>query len=340
MATMPEGGAPITTASDRDGLMEVNRCDPRWTVDMPIFMSPEWLRGQAPDFGWFEARPTPGVHLAIPFVGRRKAGVRWLQFQWGVWSSAPISVDTERAFLEATVVSARAEGYAAITQPATMALFRATPAGALCAPFGTVIIDLSPSEDELWAGFRPRNRTVARKATSEGVTIEWGTHLVSEAHALCASTMARSALGFPSLEQFRDLVAALGEHVHIGVARADGAPHACVVNPWSAYGAHCLFAGSVERPAVGVTTLLQWEAMRRAKAAGARTYDLVGVRIDPEPGSRYAGMRQFKTGFGGQVIEGCLWKVPLSDWRASILAAAKRLRGDAPDIIDQVAGLR
>lgn len=337
---MPESGTPSMPDFSRTAPIEVTRVEPSWTDEMPVFMSPAWLSGQASDFGWFEARPSADLRLAVPFAGRRKAGVRWLQFQWGVWSSAPVGADTERAFLEATVARARAEGYAAITQPATMALFRATPAGAPCAPFGTVIIDLSPSEDELWAGIRSRNRSVTRKATAEGVTVEWGTHLASEAHALCAGTMARSALGFPSFEQFQAMVAALGEHVHIGVAHADGVPQACVVNPWSTFGAHCLFAGSIERPAAGAATLLQWEAITRARSAGARMYDLVGVRIDPEPGSKYAGMRQFKMGFGGEVVEGCLWKMPLSRWQSSILAAAKRLRGDGPDIIDQVGGSR
>ena len=307
---------------------------------MPIFLAPAWLSSQGPESGWFEARPAPDLHLVLPFVGRRKAGLRWLQFQWGVWSNAPIDVDTEHAFLDAAVARARAEGFAAITQPATMALFHSAPTGATCAPFGTVIVDLAPTEDELRAGMRSRSRTVARKAEAEGVTIEWGANLEGEAHALCANTMARSGLGFPSREQFGTLVAALGEHVHIGVAHAGGVPQACVVNPWSVYGAHCLFAGSIEHPAAGATTLLQWEAITRARSSGARMYDLVGVRIDPEPGSKYAGLRQFKTGFGGQVVEGCLWKMPLSGWRSSILIAAKRLRGDAPDIIDQVVGSR
>lgn len=318
--------------------MAVTRTDPSWTDDMPVFMSPAWLRSQSTEFGWFEARPTADLRLTVPFVGRRKVGVRWLQFHWGVWSTAPTDIDTERSFLEAVVARARAEGYAAIAQPATMALFRTAPTGALVAPFGTVIIDLSSSEDDLWAGIRSRNRTVTRKARAVGVATEWGAHLAREAHGLCARTMARSGLGFPSLEQFEALVAALGEHVDVGVAYVGGEAQACVVNPWSAYGAHCLFAGSIERPASGATTLLQWEAMTRARASGARRYDLVGVRLDPEPGSKHAGMRQFKTGLGGEVVEGCLWKMPLSSWRSSLLVMARRLRGDAPDVIDQVLG--
>ncbi len=60
--------------------------------------------------------------------------------------------------------------------------------------------------------------------------------------------------------------------------------------------------------------LLQWEAIRRAQAAGCGTYDLWGIPDevgraaeagrDPEGGSADAlwGVYQFKRGFGGQVV--------------------------------------
>lgn len=339
-------GAPVATPSvaspgrDHVAPLAVVRAQPAWTPDMPIFMSPAWLRGQSADVGWLEARPAPDVHLVVPFVGRHKAGLRWVQFQWGVWSSSPIDTTLERAFLDGVTVACRAEGYHFITQPATMALFRTAPTGAAAAPFGTVVIELTDAEDVLWAAVRSRNRSAIRKAQASGVTVEWGAHLAEVAHMLCAGTMARSGLSFPTLPQFRELAASLGDAVDIGVAYADGAPKACVVNPWSRFGAHCLFAGTADAPTPGAANLLQWEAMLRAKQHGARVYDFVGVRLDPDPDSKYAGLYQFKTRFGGEVVEGCLWKMPLSGWRYRLYGILKRVRGDAPDIIDQVGGAR
>jgi len=302
---------------------------------MPIFMSPEWLETQAPESGWLEARPSPDVHLAVPYVIRHRAFVRWLQLQWSTWSSQPVDAETERAFLEGVVGWCRAARIDFIMQPGTMAVFRVAPTGAAHAPFGTVLVDLSPTEDELWAGVKGRNRTTIRRARSEGVTIEWGRHLADEAYALCTRTMARSELGFPSPGQFQAVVERLGDAVDIGVARADGVAKAAVVNPRSRFGAHCLFAGTADTPAFGAANLLQWEAMLHARERGAHIYDFVGVRVDPEPGSRYAGLRQFKTRFGGEVVEGCLWKLPISGWKYGLYEKMRHARGGADDIIDQ-----
>lgn len=302
---------------------------------MPIFMSPEWLETQAPESGWLEAHPSPDLHVAVPYVIRRRAFVRWLQLQWGVWSSRPIDADTERTFLEGVAEWCRSAGIDFIVQPATMAIFRVAPAGAAHTPFGTVLVDLSPTEDELWSGLKGRNRTTIRKARSEGVSIEWGRHLADEAYALCARTMARSELGFPSPGQFHAMVERLGDAIDIGVARTDDVAKAAVINPWSRFGAHCLFAGTADTPAFGAANLLQWEAMLRAREAGARIYDFVGVRVNPEPGSKYAGLRQFKTRFGGEVVEGLLWKMPISGWKYGLYEKMRHARGGADDIIDQ-----
>lgn len=316
-------------------MLHVTRVTPDWTNDMPVFMSPQWLETQAPVSGWLEARPAPGTRILVPFVIRRRAFVHWLQLQWSVWASQPIDVATERAFLEAVVRWSRAEGIDFIAQPPTMALFRSAPDGAASAPFGTVLIDLSLTEEELWAGLKRSNRTTIRKARAGAVCVEWGSHLADEAYALCARTMARSELGFPSPDRFHALVEHLGDSIDVGVARADGVSTAAVINPWSRYGAHCLFAGTSDSPAFGAANLLQWEAILRAREHGARLYDFVGVRLDPPPGSKYAGLRQFKTRFGGELVEGCLWKLPISGWRYGLYEKMRHARGGADDIIDQ-----
>ncbi len=48
--------------------------------------------------------------------------------------------------------------------------------------------------------------------------------------------------------------------------------------------------------------LLQWEAMRWAKAQGATLYDLWGIADSDDPAHPEAGLSGFKRGWGGQVI--------------------------------------
>lgn len=67
---------------------------------------------------------------------------------------------------------------------------------------------------------------------------------------------------------------------------------------------------------------LQWEAIRSAKAAGCRWYDLFGVPPAQDPAHPLHGLSRFKRGFGGQEIHraGC-WDVPLDDNAYEVLRA-------------------
>ena len=60
------------------------------------------------------------------------------------------------------------------------------------------------------------------------------------------------------------------------------------------------------------TYALQWEAIRRAKAAGCLEYDMFGVAPQTDPTHPMYGLWKFKHGFGGEIFHqlGC-WDYPL-----------------------------
>lgn len=313
----------------------VVQVDPTWTDDMPIFLSPRWLSSQSPEYGWLTSELSPDVRVVLPYAMQHRLLLRWVRLQWGVWSTEDIDVEDERAFLERAVGWFRAHGVDLVAPPPIAAVFATAPRGAISAPFGTLVLDLGSSEDAIWTRMQTRCRNMVRRATADGVTIEWGNHLVGEAHALCAATMGRSDLGFPPLPLLREMVAGLDSWADIGIARLDGVPKASVVIVWSRFGAHCLYAGTAAPVAPGAANLLQWQAIRRAKERGAARYDFMGVRLHPQPGSKYEGMRRFKERFGGELVEGCLWKMPLVRWKWAAYNALKHARGDGADLIDQ-----
>ena len=57
---------------------------------------------------------------------------------------------------------------------------------------------------------------------------------------------------------------------------------------------------------------LQWRAIQLAIELGCDTYDLFGIPPRYDPRHRFAGLYQFKTGFGGTIVHrhGC-WDVVL-----------------------------
>lgn len=314
----------------------IYRVEPHWDERMPIFLSPAWLSSQSPDYGWLSDRSEPGGRV-IPFVIRSRALFRWIQFQFGVWSPLGLAPDESRVFLGNVAEWCRVQRFDFVAAPLNAALFDAAPSGATSAPFGSYVLDLTRSENELWAGVHHQHRNLIRRAKNSGITVEWSPDLADEAHSLMAATMARSGLAPLGATTLGRIVRTLGEHVDVGVARAGASAQACVVVPWSGHGAYCLYAGTVDSPATGASHLLQWEAMLRAQARGVERYDLMGVRLRADPESKFEGIKRFKRHFGGELVTGCLWKMSLSPTKCALYKGLRRLRGDAGDAIDQIA---
>jgi hypothetical protein len=305
---------------------------------MPVFFSTMWLETQSANYGWLVSEREAGAGLAIPYVMRRRGSLRWLQLQWAPWSPSPVSVESEHLFLEDVVSWSRAQRYALIAQPPTFALMRTSPTDSLATPFGTFVLDITRDEEELFAGVHRKHRARIRRAEGAGLSSESDPRLTAEAHALCSSTMARSGLHFPRLPRLQRMLAGLGEHVDVRIGRVDGEPHAALISVLSRWGAHALYSGTAPDPAPGASNLLHWHAILHAKEHGAPSYDFMGVRLDPDPASKHGGIRRFKERFGGELIEGVLWKMPLVEWKYRLYRGLRHLRGKTDDVIDQETG--
>jgi lipid II:glycine glycyltransferase (peptidoglycan interpeptide bridge formation enzyme) len=79
--------------------------------------------------------------------------------------------------------------------------------------------------------------------------------------------------------------------------------------------------------------LLNWEAIRQFRDLGVNRLDFVGVRINPEKGSKQEGIMIFKQRFGGKLFQGYIWKYSFRPLKFAIYSLAVRLlRGG--DIVD------
>ena len=61
-------------------------------------------------------------------------------------------------------------------------------------------------------------------------------------------------------------------------------------------------ASSNEQRQLMPNYLLQWEAIRWAKQAGASTYDFWGIPETDDQGEAMAGVYRFKSGWGGRIV--------------------------------------
>jgi lipid II:glycine glycyltransferase (peptidoglycan interpeptide bridge formation enzyme) len=190
-------------------------------------------------------------------------------------------------------------------------------------PPETVIVPLA-SEEEMLATFKPKHRYNIRLGLKRGVRVEEGAD-AQELSRQSQATARRQGISLPQPAVYRHRLELL-DWSRVYVARFDGRPIAAIMVARFAERAYYLFGGaSGEARELMPAYALHWTAMREAAAAGCRDYDLWGVPPRPDPDHPWHGLWQFKTGFGGRLVELCgAWELALSPLAAGLGEAPHR----------------
>ena len=307
-----------------------------WHDGLSIYASAAHLRSVGDEFGWlggFDARNT--LRCVLPFTVVRKAIFRMVRFRIETLPvGGELSVAEETAFLDQVIAHFRARGADMVIPATTNTIFRAVPAGAISAPYGTHVIDLTQTKEALWKDMHASHRNAVSKSERKGVKISHGLEHLPAVHEMITVTLKRTGLGFMSFEKLDKMVRELGPHIRIYVAEFEGKLQGCAICPFSLHSAYYLYAGSAERPVNGAMKQLNWEAMRSFQDLGCRRWDFVGARIDPDPGSKQEGLSIFKERFGGRLVKGHMWKYSFHPLKFMLYQLAARLRRGG-DIVDE-----
>ncbi len=169
----------------------------------------------------------------------------------------------------------------------------------------TITVDLSPSEDQLLAAMSQNTRRKVRTAEKKGVTVRAGTLAdLPTLYDLYRMTGERDHFLTRPPEYYKLAWQAFMEAglAHPLIAEADGKAIAHVIlfhfgkTCWYIYGA----SSNEERDRMP-NYLLQWEAIRWAKAQGCATYDMWGAPNEFNESDSMWGVYEFKRGFRGTV---------------------------------------
>jgi lipid II:glycine glycyltransferase (peptidoglycan interpeptide bridge formation enzyme) len=182
----------------------------------------------------------------------------------------------------------------------------------------TVLLDLTLSEEALLAAMKQKTRYNVRLARRRGVVIREGSATDLDLfYRLYEETSQRDGFAIRSADYYRD---AWGTFLEAGqacllLAEVEGEAVAGLTlftfgsTAWYLYG-----ASSARHRKHMPNQLLQWEAIRWAKAAGCSLYDLWGAPDDLDESDPMWGVVRFKLGLGGQLARGVgAWDYPT--WR-------------------------
>jgi len=306
-----------------------------WHSGLSIYASEQFLKAVGDEYGWLGGTHDSGKLLCIlPYTIIKKVIVRMVRFRVEtIPLEEELEVEEEKSFLNSAVEYFRSYGADIIIPATTNTIFRTYPNGAIAAPYGTFIIDLFQPEKNLWDNLHSKHRNVIRNAIKKGVQILSGMEYVDMAYRLISDTFKRSVLPFMEYDSFKRMVNGLDKYVRIFVADYQGAIQACAVIPFSNHSAYYVYGGTCPEPLTGAANLLQWEAIRYFRALGVNRYDFCGVRINPEKGSKQAGLMMFKERFGPRLVRGYMWKCSLNPLKSAVYSLGVRLfRGG--DIVD------
>ncbi len=178
----------------------------------------------------------------------------------------------------------------------------------------TALVDLQPTEEELLARMKQKTRYNVRLAERKGITVRVGSQTdFSMLYKMYAETSVRDGFVirdegyYQSVWQTfmpRDLPSFILHPSSFPlIAEVNGEPVAGLFLFLFASRAYYLYGMSRESHREKMPTyLLQWEAMKRAKAAGCAVYDLWGAPEVFDESDSMWGVYRFKEGLGGRVV--------------------------------------
>lgn len=179
-------------------------------------------------------------------------------------------------------------------------------------PPRTILIDISGSEEEILSHMKQKTRYNIRLAEKKGVAVHPWDDLAAF-HKMMLVTGGRDGFGVHAYEYYKkayELMHSKGM-CEILLAEFEGKPLAALFVARHGNRAYYLYGASTDAERNRMPTyLLQWEALKWAKAHGCDEYDLWGVPDEEEAmleanfENRHDGLwgvYRFKRGFGGEL---------------------------------------
>ncbi|HEY0757152.1 MAG TPA: peptidoglycan bridge formation glycyltransferase FemA/FemB family protein [Ktedonobacteraceae bacterium] len=174
-------------------------------------------------------------------------------------------------------------------------------------PLRTIALDIQPTEEMLLAHMKEKWRYNVRLAARKGVEIRTAQSLeeLRAWYALLDTTGERDEFGIHTPAYYRKVwdIFVTRAQASLLLAYMENELLAGIFVTHLAHEAIYLYgASSNARRNLMPNYLLQWEAIRRAREAGASTYDFWGIPATDETTEALAGVYRFKSGWGGRAI--------------------------------------
>lgn len=290
-------------------MITVENSDLKIEQILPIMGQARYMSAKSDNYGWFVSED-----FVLPFIlDKRLIFIRMVFMSEIVARKENLTVKDEEFFLNEVVAYVRKYKMCDfIFKAQSNVMFNVCPKDAVCVPWGTHVVDINKSEEDLLMSFKSKARQKIRKAIKTGVTVE----ITEDANIIYehikATLERQQSIHYPSLEYLNNLQKNLGENSKFFVAMQNGEVQGCVNIVYDNKSGFAIYAGSHPRPAYGALNLMYYKIMIYLHERGVNTFDFVGTKINIKPGSKFAGISQFKESFGPTVVEGYAFRLTIN----------------------------
>jgi len=171
-------------------------------------------------------------------------------------------------------------------------------------PENNWVLRLDKTEDELLMGMRKTTRNLIKRAIKDpDIVIKKRNDLkaVELFNNIYQETYKRQKFVPFSLDYLKkEFLAFNNIEIFLGRYKGDIAAGAMIIY-WQNRGYYHQGASLRKYPKIPVSYLLQWEALKEAKAKGCDSYSFWGVAPEGKPKHPWQGLTLFKQGFGGEL---------------------------------------
>jgi len=293
-------------------MIDILKSDSTINVKLPIMGQERYIKAKSDNYGWFQSES-----CILPFIlDKRFIFTRMVFMSEIVARKEKLSLEDEKNFLNEVVdYIGKQKLCDFIYKAQSNVIFNVCPKSAVCVPWGTHIVDIDKSEEDLLMSFKSKSRQKIRKAIKTGVTIE-KTEDINLIYEHIKETLERQkSIHYPSLEYLKSLQKNLGENSKFFVAIQDGKIQGCVNIVYDGEKGFAIYAGSHPKPTYGALNLMYYEIMKYLQQRGVKTFDFVGTKINIKPDSKFSGISQFKNSFKPVIHEGYAFKVVVNPFK-------------------------
>ena len=123
-----------------------------------------------------------------------------------------LTIEEEKLFLNSSIEHFRNMKCGIIIPSTANSIFRCYPDGAEAAPYGSYIIDLNNTQEDLWRKIQKRCRQSINRAKREGVYSETGLDQIETAYNIIKNNLKKSKRSFMKYQLFKRYIYGLDKY--------------------------------------------------------------------------------------------------------------------------------